>query len=144
MFLESGNTISKLPTLILFRGGEPVAVRPGFANDFQLDFWLEQSLPDVLEKTFDEDGLKMVAMPKVEEDLTSVLPERTMTAVTKIPKEEMLDDEVPSLSLSQDNQDRIGCDDEEECIQFLEKMVWENRTVVPAFQGISDRVRVGI
>jgi len=136
MFLESGNTLSKLPSLILFREGQPIAVRPGFANDFQLDFWLEESLPDVLEKTFDENGLKMVAMPKIEEDLTAVLPERKMSADSKIPKEEMLDEEESPVSSSSD-QDRIECNDEEACLEFLEKMVWENRTVVPAFQGIS-------
>jgi len=142
MFLESGNTLSKLPSLILFREGQPIAVRPGFANDFQLDFWLEESLPDVLEKTFDENGLKMVAMPKMEEDLTAVLPERKMSADSKIPKEEMLDEEESPVSSSSD-QDRIECNDEEACLEFLEKMVWENRTVVPAFQGIS-RMKVGI
>mmetsp|Transcript_23974 Transcript_23974/g.40827 ORF Transcript_23974/g.40827 Transcript_23974/m.40827 type:complete len:286 (-) Transcript_23974:240-1097(-) len=139
MFLESGNTLSKLPSLILFREGQPIAVRPGFANDFQLDFWLEESLPDVLEKTFDENGLKMVAMPKIEEDLTAVLPERKMLADSKIPKEEMLDEEESPVSSSSD-QDRIECNDEEACLEFLEKMVWENRTVVPAFQGISARI----
>mmetsp|Transcript_37181 Transcript_37181/g.75876 ORF Transcript_37181/g.75876 Transcript_37181/m.75876 type:complete len:286 (+) Transcript_37181:282-1139(+) len=142
MFLESGNTLSKLPSLILFREGQPIAVRPGFANDFQLDFWLEESLPDVLEKTFDENGLKMVAMPKIEEDLTAVLPERKMLADSKIPKEEMLDEEESAVSSSSD-EDRIECNDEEACLDFLEKTVWENRTVVPAFQGIS-RMKVGI
>ncbi|KAK1740666.1 thioredoxin domain-containing protein [Skeletonema marinoi] len=141
MFLESGNTLSKLPSLILFREGQPIAVRPGFANDFQLDFWLEESLPDVLEKTFDENGLKMVAMPKIEEDLTAVLPERKMLADSKIPKEEMLDEEESAVSSSSD-EDRIECNDEEACLEFLEKMVWENRTVVPAFQGISWKVGI--
>lgn len=143
-FLESGNTISKLPSLILFRDGRCIAVRPGFANEFQLDFWLEESLPGVLERTFDENGLKMVAMPKIEEDLTAVLPERNMLAASKIPKEEMLDDEELPVSSSSD-QDRIECDDEEACFEFLEQRVWENRTVVPAFQGISARsMKVGI
>ena len=143
IFLESGNTLSKLPSLILFQGGQPTAVRPGFANEFQLDFWLEESLPDVLERTFDENGLKMVAMPKIEEDLSSVLPELKM-AVSKLPKEEMLDEEESSVSSSsdtitseQDDQDVIECDDEQECLEFLERTVWENRTVVPAFQGIT-------
>ena len=144
IFLESGNTLSKLPSLILFRDGQPTEVRPGFANEYQLDFWLEENLPDVLERTFDENGIKMVAMPKIEEDLTAVLPERQMLADSKIPKEEMLDEEESPASFSS-VADRVECDDEEECLEFLEKMVWENRTVVPAFQGISSRsLKVGI
>lgn len=58
-FIEKGFTLTKLPSLILYREGIPVAVRPGFANEFQLDDWLETTLPDVLERTFDENGLKM-------------------------------------------------------------------------------------
>lgn len=119
-------------------------MRPGFANEYQLDFWLEESLPDVLERTFDENGIKMVVMPKIAEDLTDVLPERNMSADSKIPKEEMLDEEESPVSSSND-EDRVECNDEEACFEFLEKMVWENRTVVPAFQGISSRrTKVGI
>jgi len=58
-FIEKGYTLNKLPSLILYREGEPVAVRPGFANEFQLDDWLELALPDVLERTFDENGVKI-------------------------------------------------------------------------------------
>ncbi|KAL3790831.1 hypothetical protein ACHAWO_010670 [Cyclotella atomus] len=58
-FIEKGFTLSKLPSLIVYRDGVPIAVRPGFANEFQLDDWLEKTLPDVLERTFDENGLKM-------------------------------------------------------------------------------------
>jgi hypothetical protein len=58
-FIEKGFTLTKLPSLIVYREGIPVAVRPGFANEFQLDDWLETTLPDVLERTFDENGLKM-------------------------------------------------------------------------------------
>lgn len=134
IFLESGNTLSKLPSLILFREGQPVAVRPGFANEYQLDFWLEESLPDVLERSFDENGLKMVAKPQIQEDVSAVLPERNMVADSKIPKEEMLDEEESPASSSD-----LECNDEEECLEFLERTVWENRTVVPAFQGISRR-----
>ena len=58
--------------------------------------------------------------------------------------EEMLDEEETPASFSS-AADRVECDDEEECLEFLEKMVWENRTVVPAFQGISSRsLKVGI
>jgi thioredoxin 1 len=58
-FIEMGYTLTKLPSLIVYREGEPIAVRPGFANEFQLDDWLERTLPDVLERTFDENGLKI-------------------------------------------------------------------------------------
>jgi len=58
-FIDAGYTLNKLPSLIIYRNGEPIAVRPGFANEFQLDDWLETSLPDVLERTFDENGLKI-------------------------------------------------------------------------------------
>lgn len=58
-FIEMGFTLTKLPSLIVYREGKPIAVRPGFANEFQLDDWLERTLPDVLERTFDENGLKI-------------------------------------------------------------------------------------
>jgi thioredoxin 1 len=58
-FIEKGYTLNKLPSLIIYRDGIPIAVRPGFANEFQLDDWLEKTLPDVLERTFDENGIKM-------------------------------------------------------------------------------------
>eukprot|EP00804_Cyclotella_cryptica_P020324 CCRYP_014070-RA/>CCRYP_014070-RA protein AED:0.03 eAED:0.03 QI:314/1/1/1/1/1/2/522/209 len=58
-FIQMGYTLNKLPSLILYREGEPIAVRPGFANEFQLDDWLEKTLPDVLERTFDENGVKL-------------------------------------------------------------------------------------
>ena len=62
LFLESGYNLTKLPSLIVFREGKPIAVRPGFANEFQLDDFLEKTLPDVLERTFDENGVKMIPM----------------------------------------------------------------------------------
>jgi len=147
VFLESGNTLSKLPSLILFRDGHPVAVRPGFANEYQLDFWLEESLPDVLERTFDENGIKMAAKSQVQEDVSSVLPERKMAANSKITKEETSGEDESPVSSSSDTvtaeqddlEDPVKCNDEEECLVFLETTVWENRTVVPAFQGISRR-----
>lgn len=61
---EAGIVVRGLPSLIVFRGGVPVAARKGFANEFQLDYFLEQSLPDVLERTFDENGIKMVPLPE--------------------------------------------------------------------------------
>jgi thioredoxin 1 len=58
--LESGgHALSKLPSLVVFRDGAPAATRAGFANEFQLDDFLERTLPDVLERTFDERGFKM-------------------------------------------------------------------------------------
>jgi thioredoxin 1 len=144
IFLDSGHTLNKLPSLILFRDGQPTAVRPGFANENQLDFWLENSLPDVLEKTFDEDGLKLlphqmmtVATPQMQEDLSGVLPEAKMTTGSK--------STTSSSSATMEDQEEdvdIKCNDETECLEFLETMVWENRTVVPAFHGILSREKV--
>ena len=143
IFLDSGHTLNKLPSLILFRDGQPTAVRPGFANENQLDFWLENSLPDVLEKTFDEDGLKlsphqmMVATPQMQDDLSGVLPEAKMTTGSK--------STTSSSSTTMEDQEEevdIKCNDETECLEFLETMVWENRTVVPAFHGILSREKV--
>ena len=54
-----GYALSKLPSLVVFRDGSPVAMRPGFANEYQLDDFLERACPDVLERTFDEHGVKM-------------------------------------------------------------------------------------
>lgn len=143
IFLDSGHTLNKLPSLILFRDGQPTAVRPGFANENQLDFWLENSLPDVLEKTFDEDGLKLlphqmmtVATPQMQDDLSGVLPEAKMTTGSK---------STSSSSATMEDQEEevdIKCNDETECLEFLETMVWENRTVVPAFHGILSREKV--
>jgi len=70
--------LKKLPTLIVFREGKPVAIRPGMTNEFQLDSFLEKTLPDVLEPTFDEDGVKIVP-----------LPEETMVQKKEVVKEEI-------------------------------------------------------
>ena len=151
IFLDSGHTLNKLPSLILFRDGQPTAVRPGFANENQLDFWLENSLPDVLEKTFDEDGLKllphqMVATPQMQDDLSGVLPEAKMTTGSKSTSSssatmEDLEQKVTTQDQEEEEVD-IKCNDETECLEFLETMVWENRTVVPAFHGILSREKV--
>lgn len=152
IFLDSGHTLNKLPSLILFRDGQPTAVRPGFANENQLDFWLENSLPDVLEKTFDEDGLKLlphqmmtVATPQMQDDLSGVLPEAKMTTGSKSTSSSsatMEDLEQKVTTQDQDEEVDIKCNDETECLEFLETMVWENRTVVPAFHGILSREKV--
>lgn len=152
IFLDSGHTLNKLPSLILFRDGQPTAVRPGFANENQLDFWLENSLPDVLEKTFDEDGLKLlphqmmtVATPQMQDDLSGVLPEAKMTTGSKSTSSSsatMEDQEQKVTTQDQEEEDGIKCNDETECLEFLETMVWENRTVVPAFHGILSREKV--
>ena len=152
IFLDSGHTLNKLPSLILFRDGQPTAVRPGFANENQLDFWLENSLPDVLEKTFDEDGLKLlphqmmtVATPQMQDDLSGVLPEAKMTTGSKSTSSSsatMEDLEQKVTTQDQEEEDGIKCNDETECLEFLETMVWENRTVVPAFHGILSREKV--
>ena len=60
-FINAGFVLSKLPSLIVYWGssGVPLAVRPGFANEYQLDDFLEQTLPTILERTFDEYGVKL-------------------------------------------------------------------------------------
>lgn len=126
IFIDSGHKLTKLPSLILFREGVPTVVRPGFANEHQLDFWLEQSLPDVLERTFDDNGIKM--------DTFTAVPE--MVAEVSTRKEELPDENESTASSLNST---IECNDETECFEILEKKVWENRKVVPAFKGISAR-----
>mmetsp|Transcript_7387 Transcript_7387/g.18319 ORF Transcript_7387/g.18319 Transcript_7387/m.18319 type:complete len:347 (-) Transcript_7387:464-1504(-) len=197
MFLDSGHTLSKLPSLIVFREGEPVAVRPGFANEFQLDDFLEKTLPDVLERTFDEHGVKMVPLPemmmvqKEESDKKKIsekktegktpsassesiptmlpLPEETMMEndkknslenkskeVTVTSDAEKVEEQKVSASsgsappvivqeavkhaVFQDEADQSkeldDCTDPVECWQRVEQTLWQNRTVVPAMDGI--------
>lgn len=161
LFLDSGFTITKLPSLIVFREGKPVAVRPGFANEFQLDDWLEKTLPDVLERTFDEHGVKMVPLPenmmipKKEEVSTDVkvakkeepaasaaelpLPEKTMVENEKKKAAEPKKLEAVTQVVIEGQKDKgedDDCNDPEECWKRLEKTVWQNRTVTPAMDGI--------
>jgi len=194
MFLESGYTLTKLPSLIVFREGKPVAVRPGFANEFQLDDFLEKTLPDVLERTFDEDGLKMIPLPagmmanndqkkeaapeseKVKEisalDGEKKLPlheemmvqkeekevvqesktapeteivEVKMSAAAKVQqamKKKREDKELKAkMKEAKENEAKKeelidDCIDEVECFERLERTIWQNRTVVPAMDGI--------
>ena len=128
-----GYKLTKLPSLILFRNGKPVAVREGMANEFQLDFWLENELPDVLEKTFDENGVKMIPMPKkiVEEEPESLVPSKLQAAV-----EEAVAKSILEAQLQQDRD--TNCTDPEEC---WEKNMWENRDVVPAMDFLPSRPR---
>lgn len=110
---EAGIRVRGLPSLIVFREGKPVAVRQGFANEFQLDYFLEQSLPDVLERTFDEDGIKMVP-----------LPEYMMGEA-----EEVCGYDEGEIVASPECGDGFA---EEEG----ERSMWQNRTSVPAMKGI--------
>jgi len=88
--IERGYVLNKLPSLIVFRDGVPVAMRPGFSNEYQLDDFLERTLPDVLERTFDEHGVKMVPMMmsatiekgEEEEEVTTTMTTTTTTTTT--------------------------------------------------------------
>jgi thioredoxin-like negative regulator of GroEL len=59
-FIDAGYELTKLPSLIVYRDGVPMAVRPGFANEYQIQDFLELTLPDVLDRTFDEFGVKII------------------------------------------------------------------------------------
>ena len=125
MFLDSGYTLTKLPSLILFRDGKPIAVRPGFANEFQLDDWLEKELPDVLERTFDENGIKMIPMVAKGDD------EKVVTHKTHVVEEKKT-----VLKASEQDEDPMDCQDPEACWERVENTIWQNRTVIPAMDGI--------
>lgn len=145
-----------------------MAVRPGFANEFQLDDFLEKTLPDVLERTFDENGIKMLPLPemimvqheeKKEKEVVEESSEKTTlaskddakedekekvptaketiaasTAATTVTAQEVVEKVV--LEGQQDQEELIECNDPEECWERVEQMIWENRTVVPAMDGI--------
>lgn len=142
LFLESGYTLTKLPSLIVFREGKPVAVRPGFANEFQLDDFLEKTLPDVLPRTFDEHGVKMIpmfpeiAMVQVEQEL--VVEERKISVGTKeVGQEIIIVDTVVAVQHVADDIIEAGdCITPQECFERLENTIWKHRTVVPAMNGI--------
>ena len=142
---ESGYTITKLPSLIVYREGKPIAVRPGLANDFQLDDFLEKTLPDVLERTFDKRGVKMLPLPekmmvqKEEEDkknaaLEDEIKKKVEAEVKKVKAVAEEAEEV--LEEDDEDQDLIECNDPQECFELLENTIWQNRTVVPAMDGI--------
>mmetsp|Transcript_5776 Transcript_5776/g.11274 ORF Transcript_5776/g.11274 Transcript_5776/m.11274 type:complete len:324 (-) Transcript_5776:432-1403(-) len=161
LFLESEFTLTKLPSLLVFKDGKCIAMRAGMANEFQLDKFLEDSLPE-LEKTFDEDGLKMVPLPlpeqsmvvgKVKEDSRAKEEDilRQMSNLSFKTEEE--EDETTSSSATavvttvQQEIDKVikdesvtieegDCIDPVECWERVEKTFWQNRTVVPAMDGI--------
>lgn len=155
--LDEGYAFTKLPTLVLFRNGMPMAMRMGFANENQLDKFLEDSLPDVLEKTFDENGLKMTEpfMEYFEDSatddnatneekekkapVTATAPgheavvnidDLQMDEVVTVIEERLLDESVDGVE--------TACVTEETCMDMVEQS-WEERTVTPAMDGIANR-----
>jgi hypothetical protein len=130
--------------LIVFREGKPVAVRPGLANDFQLDFFLEETLPDVLEPTFDEDGVKLLPLP--EETMVQEKEVSKATQASNNKKDAVVADEnsltmvqeaiTPVLEDLDESQELIDCTTAEECWERVEQTIWQNRTVIPALDGV--------
>lgn len=169
-FLEAGYALTKLPSLIVYRGGKPVAVRPGFANEYQLDDFLEKILPDVLERTFDEHGVKLtpdevaaakrvtfpmttvVAMEEACLEATEVGHEIVIVETECVAAEESTfavvasthEEEVAEPTL-EDEELVPDCKSPQECFDRLEQTIWKNRRVVPAMDGIGtflpERVR---
>ena len=145
-FIENGYTLSKLPSLIVYRDRVPIAVRPGLANDFQLDDWLETTLPDVLERTFDENGIKMD--PKhievqQDDDKQSIADKCVFSPLDF--KSTISTDKLRVLakqSVQDDQEWEVAtiCDDEIRCWELVEETLgWENRTVTPAASGLPKR-----
>lgn len=117
----------------------------GFANEFQLDDFLEKSLPDVLERTFDENGVKMVPMPKAEVEQEAAKEEikaangidsKTPTVEEKKAATTQVQQAAKETSAPDKDEAITECNDPVECLEQLERTVWLNRTVVPAFDGI--------
>mmetsp|Transcript_12861 Transcript_12861/g.31356 ORF Transcript_12861/g.31356 Transcript_12861/m.31356 type:complete len:316 (+) Transcript_12861:360-1307(+) len=153
LLLDGGYTLTKLPSLIVFREGKPVAVRTGFANDIKLDYFLEETLPDVLERTFDDEGVKFFPM-----DMVDVLEEERKLESSKRKSPRDIEKEKdalveamkalmssPSKSVSdkaiKDEVNEHCFEDPTDCIESIENVlienrIWENRTVVPAMDGI--------
>ncbi len=122
-FIAEGFTLKKLPSLVLFRHGKPIAVRPGFANEFQLDDWLERTLPDHLERTFDENGVKMIPLPSASNQVI-----KEVEVVHNMKNDETLHKHHMSGDDVEENENLMNI--------ILETEVWHNRTVVPAMDGI--------
>jgi thioredoxin 1 len=80
--IDRGYVLNKLPSLVIYRDGIPVAMRPGFCNEHQLDDFLERTLPDVLERTFDEYGAKMIPMTTTMGAMAEKEEEETTTTTT--------------------------------------------------------------
>lgn len=143
----------------MFKDGKCVAMRAGMANEFQLDKFLEDSLPE-LERTFDEDGLKMVPLPLPEESMVTKVKEdsrakkedilrqmsnlsfkaeedgttsaaKAAVVVTTVQQEieKVIKDETVTI-------EEGDCIDPVECWERVEKTFWQNRTVVPAMDGV--------
>mmetsp|Transcript_47096 Transcript_47096/g.98755 ORF Transcript_47096/g.98755 Transcript_47096/m.98755 type:complete len:283 (+) Transcript_47096:452-1300(+) len=129
IFMASEFKMRKLPSLIMFRDGKPVAMREGMANEFQLDFWLESTLPE-LEKTFDEDGVKLVMLPEV------TMKEEEIKAAAVLEGDSLEEEMVATVQEVVQQAIEQDCTDPTECYDRLERTVWQNRTVVPAMDGI--------
>lgn len=141
IILDSEFTLTKLPSLIVFRGGKPVAVRGGMANEFQLDDFLEKTLPDVLERTFDEDGVKMVPLPEEmmvqkKEEEQETMKDTKISHASKNAEQDAIAALQEAFKQAIEDKAPDDCTDEEECWERLENTVWQNRTVVPAMDGI--------
>lgn len=150
----------------MFKDGKCVAMRAGMANEFQLDKFLEDSLPE-LEKTFDSEGLKMLPVLRLPEE-SNVVVEAKEDSRTKeedilrqmsnlsFKAEEEEDGTEPVTVVVTTVQQEIekvikdesvtieegDCIDPVECWERLEKTpLWQNRTVVPAMDGIMSPAR---
>ena len=139
LFVDSGYTLTKLPSLIVFRDGKPIAVRDGFANEYQIDSFLERSLPDYLPRTFDDNGLKISA-PVVEEKIPPALDK--MAGATRTIAEGSIQEEKPG-SLLNTVVEAMGTRTRSMRAvttstrsMRAEHVLWQNRTVTSAMEGI--------
>lgn len=99
-FLNAGYELTQLPSLIVYRNGLPMAVRPGFANEYQIQDFLELTLHDVLERTFDEFGVKMITPTPTTTTLTNdvaVVEVAAIQVATLVKDEEEEEEEVTCL-----------------------------------------------
>lgn len=129
IFVDSGYELTKLPSLIVFRDGKPIAIRDGFANEYQIDSFLERSLPDYLPRTFDDDGLKIISAP-VAEETAPALDEMEGAMRTII--EDALQEEKPGSLLDT----VVEAMSTHTHSRRAERVIWQNRTVLPAWEGI--------
>ena len=139
LFVDSGYTLTKLPSLIVFRDGKPIAVRDGFANEYQIDSFLERSLPDYLPRTFDDNGLKISA-PVVEEKIPPTLDK--MAGATRTIAEGSIQEQKPG-SLLNTVVEAMGTRTRSMRAvttstrsMRAEHVLWQNRTVTSAMEGI--------
>ncbi|EJK76544.1 hypothetical protein THAOC_01691 [Thalassiosira oceanica] len=121
LFVDSGYTLTKLPSLVVFRDGKPIAARDGFANEYQIDSFLERSLPDYLPRTFDDDGVKISA-PVVEE-ISPALDEMAGALRTIIEVQEKKPGyQLDTVAVAMSTRTRS---------MRAERILWQNRTVLP-------------